>query len=560
MNIVCACDEKFFFHTATMLCSLLENNRVEKIFLLHGKIQSSLLDELSLFIESYNTEFSSCLVKSDDLNQCKVDRHASVANYFRLLIPEIIPSEIERVLYLDSDLIIRKPIDDLWEIDLDNKDLAAVENLGFEDHYRLGIPPGRKYFNSGVMLLDLNNWREKKIHYQVLDYLRKNPGRIKLWDQDGLNAVLYENWLELSLTWNAQHKIFLEEEYKSIYLDITEDPAIVHFTGNGFKPWQEGVNHPFRGLYDTYRKKTPWPKYSPQKMYSPWKLFIDKMKRQVRKIIDWLVKLDKFWRFSAFFFDRVDRLILKRKSLEQKRKTELQNQENFLMVRNLVPDLKVNSGPFEGLDYSGIEMAGSSFPAKLLGTYEAELHNIIQEIISNKYPLIVNIGCAEGYYSVGLARKLPDAEIYAYDVDLHARRLLQKMTIQNQVEDRVIINRRFSLEDLKNFHQFDSGMLLCDCEGWEREIFSENSPDFQKLEKFDILMELHEFIHPGLSDYIENLFSSTHKIQSIRSVGDFLRPRYYSTDLIASIPIDKQISLLSEYRPAPIEWFWMKKL
>jgi lipopolysaccharide biosynthesis glycosyltransferase len=181
----------------------------------------------------------------------------SMAIYFRLLAPILLPKDITRVIYLDSDLIVRKSLSELWSVDCGKRGIVAVHDAGMTTHARrLGIQED-EYFNSGVMLIDLEIWRNDKIHEQVIRFIIENPEKIEYPDQDGLNAVIHGDWVRVSYTWNAQHKPKLGEANRL----IMADPHIVHFSGIGVKPWYYGIDHPFKSEYRKYRKATPWPRY-----------------------------------------------------------------------------------------------------------------------------------------------------------------------------------------------------------------------------------------------------------------------------------------------------------
>jgi|WetSurMetagenome_2_1015567.scaffolds.fasta_scaffold11041_1 lipopolysaccharide biosynthesis glycosyltransferase len=268
MCVVIACDESYLPHAATMLCSLLENNIVSiKIFLLHDGIKNKKLRLLEQFINKYNAEFEAFEFHDNVLSSLKINDHFTTLNYYRIFIPEILPADIGKVIYLDCDLIVRKPIDALWNIDLENHLLAAVENAFNEEqrgnqNRQLGLPPNSPYFNSGVMLIDVCKWRQESIHSRVINFITNYPGKISYVDQDGLNAVLCDQWLKLPLIWNLQSPIFIEPELRLRFAETISDPAIVHFTGDGIKPWQESTfQYSFYLEYNKYRHKTPWPRY-----------------------------------------------------------------------------------------------------------------------------------------------------------------------------------------------------------------------------------------------------------------------------------------------------------
>jgi UDP-glucose/galactose:(glucosyl)LPS alpha-1,2-glucosyl/galactosyltransferase len=268
MEILCACDGRFLPHTATMLCSLLEHNRIFQIHVFHDTTASSELPKLKSFIGRYGCTVVSYQISPKDLPDLRVDGHASIANYYRLLAPLLLPRDIEKVLYLDSDIVIRQSLGELWNIDLTDHALAAVEDY-YADPGKilpklksLQLPLGAKYFNSGVMLINLTFWRLNNVSERAIRFISANPVKVDLWDQDALNAILVHRWIELPSIWNAQHNAQL-----NVYSgQPVRDAAIVHFVGP-VKPWdwswRLSTGHPFRYEYQRYRRRTPWPRYRP---------------------------------------------------------------------------------------------------------------------------------------------------------------------------------------------------------------------------------------------------------------------------------------------------------
>ena len=108
-------------------------------------------------------------------------------------------------------------------------------------------------------------------------------------------------------------------------------------------------------------------------------------------------------------------------------------------TRSVIPELTVRHGPFAGMRYPAAESVGSALFPKLLGSYEQELHPWVERLCHNHYTEVVDVGCAEGYYAVGLALRLPGARVYAFDVSPHAMRRCADMARLNGVLDRVTI-------------------------------------------------------------------------------------------------------------------------
>src|SRR4051812_31654757 len=119
--------------------------------------------------------------------------------YLRLQVGRLLPASLERVLYLDTDMIVRADLSELWETPLQGHAIGAVQNHvpstveepeGINAYWELGIDPSAPYFNSGLMLIDLARWREEEIEERTLDHIRTRPDDLYFLDQGALNAAL----------------------------------------------------------------------------------------------------------------------------------------------------------------------------------------------------------------------------------------------------------------------------------------------------------------------------------------------------------------------------------
>jgi len=175
---------------------------------------------------------------------------------------------------------------------------------------------------------------------------------------------------------------------------------------------------------------------------------------------------------------------------------------------------KVNEGPFTGMIY-GDMAAGSAYTPKILGTYELELRPWIEQVIQENYAAIIDLGCAEGYYAVGLAVRCPNAVIYAFDGDPLARGACQELATLNGVENRIHIGGYCDAEIMKTL-PLEKAMLICDVEGSEFELLD---PELLPvLTTIDIIVELHELLRPGVTATLLNRFTPTHDITLIDAV------------------------------------------
>jgi hypothetical protein len=211
------------------------------------------------------------------------------------------------------------------------------------------------------------------------------------------------------------------------------------------------------------------------------------------------------------------------------------------------------------MQYPYYKSAGSTLAPKLFGTYEAELHSIIEEICSNEYTTIIDIGCAEGYYAIGLAKRLPHATIYAYDIDERARKLCSQMAEINNVSHKVHIEGEFTLSNLGKIQCKDrKGFIISDCEGAEKNIFNPYSTNWNVLvENFDLLIEVHEFLAPGVTELLIKSFAPSHTIERIKCIDDIYRPLIYNHTLLQGMSMGLKIQLMAEARSVSMEWIYL---
>ncbi len=181
----------------------------------------------------------------------------------------------------------------------------------------------------------------------------------------------------------------------------------------------------------------------------------------------------------------------------------------------LSPERIVLGGIFKGMKYAVYQSFGSGLLTKLIGSYEDELHPTLQNLSKNKYSDIIDIGCAEGYYAVGLALLFPEARIHAYDIEERALDLCRKMATANHTMERTTLKRKCDKAELVNFKFNGKGLVICDCEGYESELFDKNVA--YALNNCDLIIELHDGQVPGIKKQIQEAFDETHQIEFVRS-------------------------------------------
>lgn len=217
---------------------------------------------------------------------------------------------------------------------------------------------------------------------------------------------------------------------------------------------------------------------------------------------------------------------------------------------------RVHTGPFAGMRYihHALGVQSSAYCPKLLGTYEQELHQLVEGLrTGSSYSHVINIGAGEGYYAIGLARCLPQSRVTAYEADADSRVILRRMAELNGVSARMTVRESCTPSRL----QEEMGgpgktLIVCDVEGAEQELLDPIA--IPALAHADILVELHDFLIPGISDVIRQRFAGTHQIMEIPALPGQLADWPPSL----SLPTAYRRTALSEYRPGGMRWFWMK--
>jgi lipopolysaccharide biosynthesis glycosyltransferase len=301
VNVAFTIDNPYVQHCAVALTSLLENNPHLNfhIFIIHngvsGKNQKLLTDE----IQRYKAKIEFLTINEESLGKVVITRHITVATYFRLLLPNLLPLSCSKVLYLDVDMIVRHPIDEILDIDIAKFSHAAVKNDVFDIKHQqnLGMHEVSIYFNAGFLILNLDYWRANNITEKSLAYLKANREKIKYWDQDILNVVLEKQWYQLDFTWNVQTAFFSKSHTftsigvtKEEYDNVVKDPKILHFTGP-LKPWFIESTHPFKSDYYKYLVLTPWHSAKPSSIFPLYKRMWRRLKTHIKLFL--LVRIKK---------------------------------------------------------------------------------------------------------------------------------------------------------------------------------------------------------------------------------------------------------------------------
>ena len=226
------------------------------------------------------------------------------------------------------------------------------------------------------------------------------------------------------------------------------------------------------------------------------------------------------------------------------------------LARQISPDLLVRNGVFKGMKYPEMKAIGSPLLPKILGSYEREIQHVIERICRQPYEVVIDIGCAEGYYAVGVARRITKAMIYAFDINAEALRLCREMARINLVVDRVIMGSRCDLTVFRSLPLDRRTLIISDCEGYEKYLFTNQSaPIFRRC---NLLIETHDFLDIHISSQIRTVFSATHDLESFESIDDIQKVLHYDYPELRALDLVTRKEILAERRPAIMEWLYLQ--
>lgn len=212
---------------------------------------------------------------------------------------------------------------------------------------------------------------------------------------------------------------------------------------------------------------------------------------------------------------------------------------------------RVLQGPLKGMNLAEQSSEGCYVP-KLLGCYEQPLQPYLTRAIYRNYETLINIGCAEGYYAVGLVVAMPNTKSLAFDTDKKAQKSCSDLAEKNHVADRVTIGDRFNVEHFANYKSHDA-LILCDIEGAEKDLLDPlKAPALAHL---DIIVESHECLVGGITEELIKRFSSTHNIERVDDTGERsldAAPNWF--DNLAHLD---QLLATWEWRSGPTPWLVM---
>lgn len=300
MNIFYTADNNFVPQLGAGICSVCESNQaVEEIVFYIGCLRISPEDQskLARLAQRYQREIHFIEIENlTSLIGCDLDTSGwNTVILARLLIDRLLPESVDRVLYLDGDTIVRGSLEELWQTDMGSCVVgASIEpTVNRQRKNALGLNE-LHYFNSGVLLIDLKQWRASGTGTRILSYYTKNNGQLVANDQDAINGalageihVLSPKYNFYNIFWYYPYRVLCKLEApspyvsKEVFQDAMDHPVIIHYLGED-RPWRRGNTHRYTGDFQHYLSLTDW-KDSPmeegwQTYFVCYKLFLTVLK------------------------------------------------------------------------------------------------------------------------------------------------------------------------------------------------------------------------------------------------------------------------------------------
>ena len=301
IDIVACIDKRFVMPTGVMMYSVCVNNPdVDIVFhVIHDDSVTSKyrrdLEETVTVIEGKSIMFYHIdVTKFLCFPNVTTGTTMILASYYRLMLSEILPQSIHKVLYMDGDIIVRHSLLPLWNTDLKDYAVGAVPDV-IEIEYskayskRLNYPSQLGYFNAGVLLVNLEYWREHNVVTDFISFIQKHADILLCHDQDLLNVLFSDKKVMLPIKYNLTSGFLWKQpqydfrKYEKEMEEAWRDPVIVHFTAE--KPWssyRRHTKHPFSSTFLKYQSQTKWK--GVKKDHRPFKL------RVINNVADMLRK------------------------------------------------------------------------------------------------------------------------------------------------------------------------------------------------------------------------------------------------------------------------------
>lgn len=278
MHVFCAINNEYAMPLSVMLQSMKQSLTVTNPVVAHvafSDLSPAAQRKVEQTIEGSQIRINWIAAADLPLNSAKLWGHVSRESYYRIFVGSLLPSSIDKIIYLDADLVILSCISLLWSQQFGHATVLAARDvsefsglvsstMGVNNYEKLGIPPTAVYFNAGVMVIDLDQWRRTNVQQHSLAYMEEYIDDINYWDQDVLNAVLWDAWRELDYRWNvaagaiSDYDVLLVRPFEEQQFRVMVKEAFIYHFSTERKPWHRTYSLPRRELFIDAFLMTPW--------------------------------------------------------------------------------------------------------------------------------------------------------------------------------------------------------------------------------------------------------------------------------------------------------------
>ncbi len=243
------------------------------VYIFDGGVTAVSRSRVEQSIDSERMRLHWCRVDEGQFQDLPRRMKGTLQSVYRFAIADMLPPTIQRVVWIDLDVLVYRCLSELWEVDLDGKPIAAVQDMAIPYiSSPLGLQPFKKgdptsklpYFNSGLVVIDMNRWRTDESAHQLIQLLKDQPWGIGHQDQHAMNVLYLNNWVALDLRWNVLSSLAGRSFYKAPppalprERDVASAPWLVHYAGY-FKPWKIKGRLPFFDDFKTMLEQCPFP-------------------------------------------------------------------------------------------------------------------------------------------------------------------------------------------------------------------------------------------------------------------------------------------------------------
>ena len=298
MNVLYQFNEKYAPYAGVSITSLFENNKNADeicVYILGENLSETSKRKLKSLEQEYKRKilFKDTQALVEKMKEWGVPAYrGSYAANMRLFLPMILQEDVDRILYLDADTIVQGSLQPLFEMEDAKAALGMVlDSLGQNHKRTIGLREEDLYYNSGVILFFMSNWKEYRCTERIIEHIEAGNTMYSAPDQDLLNVVCREEILKLPAKYNAQpvHRVYHVNDYfkcygsKAYYSEeeiekLKDDTVIYHcFRFLGEFPWDKDNLHPDRKLFDYYLEKSPWEDYTRKKAEATFPMKVEKL-------------------------------------------------------------------------------------------------------------------------------------------------------------------------------------------------------------------------------------------------------------------------------------------